>query len=67
VKVNKVIRQRIRRTAGGVNLVGDINAAIAGNVGEGESSSHVSVSSRQDIVQTSRRKQEETRDREGTD
>ncbi|MDQ1374271.1 MAG: hypothetical protein QOJ09_1609 [Actinomycetota bacterium] len=67
MQVNKVIRKRIRRTAGGVNFVGDINAAIAGNVGESGSSSHVSVSSRQDIVQTSRRKEEKTREHEGTD
>jgi hypothetical protein len=73
VQVNKVIRKRIRRTAGGINVVGDLNAAIAGNIGEGEgSSSHASVSSRQEIVQTSGRAarqqaQEETREREGTD
>jgi hypothetical protein len=68
VKVNKVIRKRIRRTAGGINFAGDVSAVVAGNVGERSSSSHVSVSSRQDIVQTTGRSktQEDVRE-QGTD
>jgi hypothetical protein len=54
VQLHKVIRKRIRRTDGGSNLVGDVQAVIAGNIGE-SGSSHVSVSSRQDIVQDSGR------------
>jgi hypothetical protein len=64
VKMQKVIRKRIRRNDGGINLVGDINAVVAANVNERGSSS-ASVSSRQQIVQTTgraRRKTEEEHD-----
>jgi hypothetical protein len=54
VQLHKVIRKRIRRTDGGSNLVGDVQAVIAGSIGE-SGASHVSVSSRQDIVQDSGR------------
>jgi hypothetical protein len=51
MNIRKVIQRRIRHSGDGVDVVGDINAVIAGNVGEGSSSSH--VSSRQRVVQRS--------------
>jgi hypothetical protein len=67
MKLHKVVRKRIRRTDGGINFVGDVNAAVAANVNE-PASSHVSVSSRQHIVQTTgrarRKTEEEQRGRE---
>jgi hypothetical protein len=42
MQIRKVIQRRIRRNAGGVDLVGDVNAAISANVGESSSTSHVS-------------------------
>jgi hypothetical protein len=34
VQIRKVIQKRIRHAAGGVSVVGDVNAAIAANVNE---------------------------------
>jgi hypothetical protein len=42
MQIKKIIQRRIRRSADGVDLVGDINAAISANVGERSSTSHVS-------------------------
>src|SRR5947208_13821696 len=42
MQLRKVIQRRIRRSGEGVDLVGDVNAAISANVGEKSSSSHVS-------------------------
>jgi hypothetical protein len=42
MQIRKIIRRRIRRNANGVDLVGDVNAAISANVGEPSSMSHVS-------------------------
>lgn len=42
MQFRKVIQRRIRRTSDGVDVVGDLNAAIAGNVGENSSTTHVS-------------------------
>jgi hypothetical protein len=50
MKVNEAIRKRIRRSGDGVNVVGDVNAAVTGRVGEG-STSGSRVVSRQRIVQ----------------
>jgi hypothetical protein len=49
VNIRKVINKRIRRTGGGVDVAGDINAVIAANVGE--RGAHNRVSSSQRIVQ----------------
>jgi hypothetical protein len=46
MKIGKTVQRRIRRRSGGIDLVSDVNAAIAANVGE-SGSSVVSVSSRQ--------------------
>jgi hypothetical protein len=46
MQIRKIIQRRIRRSAGGVDLVGDVNAAISANVGEPSSTSHVSSRSR---------------------
>jgi hypothetical protein len=45
MQIRKIIQRRIRRSADGVDFIGDINAAISGNVGESSSHSHVSSSS----------------------
>jgi hypothetical protein len=42
MQIRKIIERRIRRNANGVDLVGDVNAAISANVGESSSTSHVS-------------------------
>jgi hypothetical protein len=42
MQIRKIILRRIRRNADGVDLVGDVNAAISANVGESSSTSHVS-------------------------
>jgi len=42
MQLRKVIQRRIRRTGEGVDLIGDVNAAISTNVGEPGSTSHVS-------------------------
>jgi hypothetical protein len=50
MNLRKVINKRIRRSAKGVDLVGDVNAAIAANTEPG-STSHVSTSQSTRIVQ----------------
>jgi hypothetical protein len=42
MQIRKVIQRRIRGGAEGVDLAGDVNAAISANVGESSSTSHVS-------------------------
>ena len=49
MKVNKSIQRRIRGGGKGANVVGDVNAAVVANTGEGGSSSK--TVSRQRIVQ----------------
>lgn len=51
----KVVKRRIRKHSNGVDLGGDVNAAVAGNVGERGGKTHVSGSQR--IVQRSGRTQ----------
>jgi hypothetical protein len=51
VRILKILNKRIRHEDEGVQIAGHINAAIAGNVGEG--SAHTHVSSHQRVVQTS--------------
>jgi hypothetical protein len=58
MRIQKVIRRRIRRAFEGGDFVGDVNAAISANVGEKSSSS--SVSSRSNVsAQTGQRAEEE--------
>jgi hypothetical protein len=52
VKINKVIQKRLRRRGDGVNIIGDVNATVAGNIGEG-GTSRSRIASRQSIVQRS--------------
>ena len=52
MRVNKIIRKRIRRSGDGSNLAGDVNAAVSANINE-RGSSKTRVSSRQRIVQRS--------------
>ena len=66
MQLRKVIQRRIRRSGEGVDLVGDVNAAISANVGEQSSTTH--VSSRSTVSAPSRDKEEprdETQGREG--
>ena len=52
MKISKVVRERIRITGRGVNLVGDTNAAIAVNASEkGGKKSVARASSRQRVTQ----------------
>jgi hypothetical protein len=53
MRFSKLIQRRIRRQGKGVDLVGDVNAAIAGNVGERGGTTRTSSSQR--IVQRSGR------------
>jgi hypothetical protein len=42
MQIRKIIQRRIRRSANGVDFIGDVNAAISGNVGESSNKTHVS-------------------------
>jgi len=53
MKVQKVIRRRIRRQDKGMQLAADINAVVAANVGDPGSRTNVRSRSRQRIVQRS--------------
>jgi hypothetical protein len=53
MRVAQIIRRRIRNRSDGVDFAGDVNAAIAANVGERGGATHVSSSSSQRIVQRS--------------
>jgi hypothetical protein len=46
VNVRKVIRERIRRSSGGVNVNSDVHAVVAANVGERGKVTHVSSTQR---------------------
>jgi hypothetical protein len=54
MRIKKLIQRRIRRHGNGVDLAGDVNAAIAANVGERGAHTHVSSSQR--VVQRSSNK-----------
>jgi len=56
MQFTKFIQRRIRKQGNAVDLVGDVNAAIAANVGEPGASTRVSSSQR--IVQRSSTKKE---------
>jgi hypothetical protein len=51
MRFSKLIQRRIRKHGDGVDLVGDVNAAITTNVGE--RGAHTTTSSTQRIVQRS--------------
>jgi hypothetical protein len=53
MKFSETIRRRIRHSKDGVNVVADVNAAVAGNVNE--PGGKTSVSTRQNVVQRSGR------------
>jgi hypothetical protein len=57
MRFSKLIQRRIRKHGRGVDLIGDVNAAIAANVGEPGAHTHVSSSQR--IVQRSSSKKEQ--------
>ena len=52
MKVRKLIQERIRHSSDGVNVVGDVNAAVAANVNE-PGPTHTHVSTRQRVVHRS--------------
>jgi hypothetical protein len=54
MQIRKIIQRRIRRSANGVDFIGDVNAAISGNVGESSNKTHVS-SRRSVSAQSARR------------
>jgi hypothetical protein len=62
VQIRKIIQRRIRRNTNGVDLIGDVNAAISANVGESSSTSH--VSSRSVSAQSMRQHRGESNDAE---
>lgn len=51
--MRKVIRKRIRRSDGGVNIAADIDAVIAINTGEDAKTSRTAVHSSHRVVQRS--------------
>ena len=51
MQIRKIIQRRIRKHGNGVDVVGDVNAAIAANVGE--LGAHTRTSTSQRIVQRS--------------
>ena len=63
MQLRNVIQRHIRRTDEGVDLVGDVNAAISANVGERSSSSH--VSSRSTVSAVSQEKEERRDETQG--
>ena len=48
MRLHKIIQRRIRKERDGVAISGDVNVAIAGNVGERKASTHVSSRQRAD-------------------
>jgi len=44
MNIARIIRRRIRHSSDGVDLVGDVNAVVAANVGGSGSTQHVSSS-----------------------
>lgn len=60
MRIRQVIQRRVRRASDGIDVVGDVNAAISANVGEKSSTSH--VSSHSDVSAQSVRRNEEERD-----
>jgi hypothetical protein len=59
--ISKIIKRRIRQTANGVDFAGDVNAAIAANIGE--NSSVTRAVSRSGVSTESSRSGENSRDR----
>ena len=42
MRLHKIIQRRIRKERDGVSFAGDVNVAIAGNVGERKATTHTS-------------------------
>ena len=49
--MRRVIRKRVRRSTGGINIAADVDAAIVINTGEDAASSHTVVRSTHTVVQ----------------
>jgi len=57
VRFRRIIRKQVRRSVDGGNVAADVNAVIAGNVGEGRA--HTRVSSKQRIVQRTENREDD--------
>ena len=55
----RVIRKRVRREKGGVNLVADVDATVAANTGSSGERQRVKVRNRHSVVQRSSRARRE--------
>ena len=62
MQLRKVIRRRVRKSGNGVQFQGDLNAAVAANVGERSQTTH--VSSRSTAVSTQSKHDEGEIDRD---
>jgi hypothetical protein len=51
MQIRRVVHKRLRKRSDGINLAGDLNAAIAGSVNEPGSHTYVRSTSRNRIVQ----------------
>jgi hypothetical protein len=60
--MRKVIRKRVRRNEGGVNVAADLDAAIAINTGEDAARSRTVVRSTHTVVQGSGGERDQPRD-----
>jgi hypothetical protein len=60
--MRKVIRKRVRRNEGGVNLAADLDAAVAFNTGEDAARSRTVVRSTHTVVQGSAGQRDQPRD-----
>jgi hypothetical protein len=61
VSTNRIVHEPLRRSGDGINLVGDVDVAITGNTGKGETSSSW-VAGRRRIVQRTGKKAERSGD-----
>jgi hypothetical protein len=61
VSTNRIVHKPLRRSSDGINLVGDVDVAIRGNTGKGETSSS-RVASRRRIAQRTVKKAERSGD-----
>ena len=64
MQFRKIIQSRIHKTARGIDLQGDLNAAIAANVGEPGQTTHVSSRSTAVSAQAKRDEGETDRDKQ---
>lgn len=66
MQLNRIVSRRIRRSKDGVNIVADVNVAVAGSLDEPGATTRTSSSSRQTVVQRSRAQTVRTTNEEET-